>query len=175
MDGMTLMLRWLFNAVHQERRRLLFVVILAYLSGLLAYWQIEVVVAGLPAAVFIASAQAVVVFIAALFICLAFPAMRFMLEAIAVARFALASAIFIAPGLSDVLLVDPLVTTFCVVGGGFAFSRLLHGRIVRRRSNWLRDQFMPSFQRMPAKLIAMPWQRRFVHWIDDARPVAISV
>ncbi len=162
------MLRRLLSVIHQERRRLLFAIVLAYVSALLAHAHLEVRIDGYPIEIFIASLQAVVVGVFALLVCIFLPSMRFMIEAIAVSRLALASFMYIFPGTGILIQQNPMFSTTVVVIGAIGTSRLIHGRMFKGGAK-------VRFRRFPARLESLPWQKRFVHWVDDTRPIAVRV
>ena len=158
------MLLGLVSRVYRDRRRLIFVVALAFLAGFFMYLRADLYLGAWHIAWVTGAIYALVVGLVALVVCLALPRMRFMIEAVAISRLCLSLVVLAWPGLGELLLSDPLVTAGVVVLGGVAVSRGLHGRIIRQRS--------ASFLlREPARLIAGPMQMRFTGWIDNAVPV----
>ena len=169
------MLPGLVFRVHQERRRLFFVASLAFLAGFLFYVRSDVTIGGVHVAWVTGAIYAIVVGTCALLVCLFLPAMRFMIEAVAISRLILSLAVLARPDLGHVLVNSPFIMALLVVTGGFLISRALHGRILRRKARSWRDRLVPimGFERQPARLIAAPWQMRFVGWMDDAVPVRV--
>ena len=157
----------------QERRRLGFVIGLAFFSGFFMYLRSELQVFGLPVALVTGGIYAAVVGACALFVCLFLPSMRFMIEAVAVSRLILSLAILAMPGIGPLVLSDPLVTASVIVLGGMAVSRAMHGRILKERPQGWRARLLPAggFARVPVRIEARPWQQSYVGWMDDTRPV----
>lgn len=161
----------LWNRLHSERRRLLVVVLLAFLAGYLFYLRADLYIHGIHVALITGAIYAGVIAVAAVVVCLAFPAMRFMIEAVAVSRLMLAFFVLAVPETGFRILASPALTAFLVVGGGVAVSRLLHGRFRSEAPRGWRDRIVPRSGRSPARLSGRPWQQRFVAWLDDAAPV----
>lgn len=168
------MLHHVIETIHQERRRLLFVVILSYVAGLLAYIHIPLFISGWPIAIFFASLQATLVGVFALCVCILTPSMRFMIEAFAVSRLAVAGFVFTFPEVGSPVLANPGLAASLVVLGGYGASRLIHGRFQKPRLSSVRSKLLSVFKRTPAQLQALPWQQRFVHWVDDTKPIVVG-
>lgn len=169
------MLLGLGARIHRDRRRLLFVISMAFFAGYIMYLRAELDVFGVHVAWVTGGIYAGVVGLCALFICLFLPAMRFMMEAVAISRLGLSLVVFFAPNFGFSILSSPVVTALVIVAGGVLISRVLHGRIRKPKpTNW-RDRVLPptGFQRLPARIDAAPWQMRFVGWIDNAVPEAV--
>ncbi len=163
------------HAIYRERRRLAFVTILAFIGGYLFYARLDIQVFGLPAAVVTGLIYAAVIAPVALLVCLFLPSLRFMIEAVAVSRLCVACIVYSFPEVGAVILASPILTAVIVVGFAVAISRAMHGRVVRQALPGLRiriAQFREAY-RVPARVIAGPWQQRFVGWVDDAVPVRI--
>ena len=161
--------------LYRDRRRLSFVATMAFLAGFIFYLPAGLASGLLYLPLLTGAVYALVVGIVGWIVCAAFPAMRFMIEAVAVSRLALSIGFLAAPHLGRAVLANPLLTACLVVLGGMAVSRLLHGRIQRdRRAGW-RALLGPAnlFHRTPARLIARPWQHRFVGWLDDTVPIPV--
>jgi len=168
------MRKGLWPRIYRERRRLALVTLFAFAAGFLFYIRVDIHVWGLPVALVTGAIYAAVIGPVALAVCLFLPSLRFMIEAVAVARLGLAVFVLAEPGVGYRLLASPMLTAAVVVGGGWLISRALHGRIVRAPASRWRDRFLPRglFRRDPARLAALPWQRRFVGWVDDTLPAA---
>jgi len=168
------MLLGLGSRIYRDRRRLLFVVSMAFFAGYIMYLRADLYVFGVHIALFTGTLYASVVAFCALVICLFLPSMRFMMEAVAISRLGLSLVVFFAPNVGGPILSSPLLTAFVVVFGGFCISRLLHGRILKTKPTTWRDRLFPQtgMQRLPARIEAAPWQLRFVGWIDNTVPEA---
>ena len=168
------MISGISHAIYRERKRLLFATVLAFIAGYLFYARLDIQILGMPVAVVTGLVYAGVVAPAALLVCLFFPSIRFMIEAIAVSRLSVAWIVYSYPEVGAVILGSPLLTAVIVVGFGVAISRMLHGRLVRQTMPGLRSrmaQFRVAY-RVPARVVAGPWQQRFVGWVDDAVPIS---
>ena len=163
------MTRRLLQRVHSERRRLAFVVALAFLAGFLFYARANIYIHGIHVSLIIGAVYAIVIGTVALAVCLVMPSMRFMVEAAAVSRLSLAVFVLAVPDLGYPILANPMMTAFVVVTGAVFVSRLMHGRILRDRSGW-RGFVLPRVARVPVQVAATPLQTRWVRWVDDGRP-----
>ncbi len=162
----------LFQAIYQERRRLYFVTMLAFLSGVFFYARLDVEIAGLPGPFVVGLIYATIIGTTATLICIFMPAFRFMLEAIAVSRLTVAFLAFSAPGVGDVIISSPILNACIVVGFGVGVSRLMHGRISKGKRLGLRDRLnrYADEGRSAARVTGHDWQRNYVAWMDDAVP-----
>ena len=162
--------------IYRERRRLAFVVSMAFLAGFLFYLRANFYVYGVHIAIITGAVYAGVVGICTLLICRFLPAMRFMIEAVAVSRLALSFFVLFVPNIGYRILADPFVTALLVVIGGAILSRLMHGRILREKAQGWRDRILPrnAFQRVPVRVHANAWQYRFVGWVDGAVPIRVA-
>ena len=167
------MLPGLVARIYRERRRLIFVAAMAFLAGFLFYLRSDKYVDGLHVAWITGAIYAGVVGVCAIFVCLFLPGMRFMIEAVAISRLFLSLVVLAIPELGQPLIDTPILMAFAVVFGGILISRVLHGKILRDRAKNWRDRLIPGFKRHPARIIANPWQVRFVGWMDDAVPVRV--
>jgi peptidoglycan/LPS O-acetylase OafA/YrhL len=169
------MLLGLKSRLYCERRRLLFVASLAFLSGFFMYLRSDVHLWGWHIAWVTGALYASIVGCCALIVCLFLPSMRFMIEAVAVSRLVLSLAILAMPGLGPLLLSDPLITALVIVSGGMLVSRLMHGRILKDRATTWRARLLPRYglQRRPVRIDARDWQYSFVGWMDAAEPVRV--
>ncbi|MBT8423853.1 MAG: hypothetical protein KJO67_02665 [Silicimonas sp.] len=160
--------------IYRERRRLILVTALAFLAGYIFYLRVDQQIWGVPIPVLTGAVYAGVVGPAALFFCLVMPSIRFMIEAVAVSRLLFSVFVFSVPDIGYRILASPLLTAFIVVTGGIFISRLIHGRISKRKAAHWRERISLSriVTRAPARLRGRVWQHRFVGWIDDAQPVA---
>jgi len=161
--------------IYRERRRLVFVVSMAFMAGFFFYLRADLYVFGVHLAIVTGLVYAAVVGLCAMLVCLLLPSMRFMIEAVAVSRFALSVFVLVFPNFGYRILADPAATACVVVLGGLMISRLLHGRIIRETARDWRDRIVPrhAFQRMPVRVRGNPWQYRFVGWMDDAVPIRV--
>ena len=169
------MMSGLGHAIYRERKRLAFVTILAFIAGFLFYARLDVRVFGLPAGVVTGLIYAGVIAPVALLVCLFLPSLRFMIEAVAVSRLSVACIVYSFPEVGAVILGSPILTAVIVVSFAVAISRTMHGRVIREVLPGLRErisQFRDAY-RVPARVIAGPWQQRFVGWVDDAVPVRV--
>ena len=163
------------HAIYRERKRLAFVTLLAFFAGYLFYARLDAQVYGLPAGVVTGLIYAGVIAPVALLVCLFLPSFRFMVEAVAVSRLSLACIVYSFPEVGAVILPSPILTAVIVVGFAVAISRTMHGRVVRQALPGLREriaQFRVAY-RVPAHVVAGPWQHRYVGWVDDAVPVRV--
>ena len=163
----------LWQKIHQERRRLAFVTVMAFLAGYLFYLRADFYIEGVHIALITGLIYATVVGISALFVCLVLPSLRFMIEAVAVSRLMLSFFVLAAPEIGYKILASPMMTAFLVVLGGALISRVLHGRSLRARAPGWRGHVMPStsiFRRAPASFVGKSWQNRFVSWVDGVTP-----
>lgn len=160
--------------IYRERRRLLLVTTLAFLAGYIFYMRVDHEIGGVPIPLLTGAIYAGVVGPAALFFCLIMPSIRFMIEAVAVSRLLFSVFVFSAPDIGYRILASPLLTAFVVVTGGVFISRLIHGRIKKRKAADWRERLSVSriVTRAPVQLRGRAWQHRFVGWIDDTQPVA---
>ena len=168
------MLLGLASRIYRDRRRLFFVVSMAFLSGIIMYLRSDLHVGGLHISWITGAIYAGVIGFCAVFVCLFVPTMRFMIEAVAVSRFCLSVSVFAVPELERAVLGDPVLTSVIVVSGGFLISRVMHGRILRAEVQTWRDRILPkiTMQRGPVQIKAGPMQTRYVAWIDNAVPIA---
>ncbi|MXQ07036.1 hypothetical protein GQ651_04160 [Alphaproteobacteria bacterium GH1-50] len=162
-------------SIWQERRRLAFVGILAFLAGFFFYARSDMVVYGLPAGVVTGAVYASVIVPVSLAVCIFAPSIRFLIEAVAVSRFLISLVVFAFPDLGAVILGMPLLTAMLVVSLGAILSRtVLHGRIVKRRPGSFLKRVKAFFTRMPARLHQpTAFQSRFVSWVDATDPVTV--
>lgn len=167
------MLLGVYTRLYQERRRLTFVIGMAFFAGFFMYLRSDLHLFGLPVAWVTGAIYAVVVGFCALVICLFLPSMRFMIEAVAVSRLILSLAILAVPGIGPLILSDPLITASVIVLGGMLVSRVMHGRILKDKAEGWRARLFPrhAFRRVPVRIEARPWQHDFVGWMDDTRPL----
>ncbi len=163
------------HMIFRERRRLIFVTVMAFLAGFFFYLNSELSIGGVHIAIVTGTIYAVVVGFAALLVCLFLPSMRFMIEAIAVSRLGLSFFVLAAPEVGAQILASPMMTAFLVVLGGAFVSRVLHGRFERDHSYGIRNRILPKniFRRDPPRVAASSLQYRFMTWMDDAAPVRI--
>jgi hypothetical protein len=163
------------HAIYRERKRLVFVTLLAFAAGYLFYARLDVQLFGMPAAVITGLIYAGIIAPVALLVCLFLPTLRFMVEAIAVSRLCVACIVYTYPEVGATILASPILTAVIVVGFGVAISRMLHGRVLRQALPGLRERIaqIRAAYRVPARIIAGPWQQRFVGWVDDAIPVPV--
>ena len=159
--------------VYRERRRLLFVVPMAFLAGFVFYLRADLYIYGVHIAIVTGMVYAVVIGFCTLLVCLLLPSMRFMVEAMAISRLTLSFFVLVSPNIGYRILADPFVTAALVVFGGAMISRVMHGRILKDKAQTWRDRVFTrrAFQRRPVRLQARPWQYRFVGWMDDAIPI----
>lgn len=159
--------------IYRERRRLVFVITLAFLAGFLFYLPTDMHVQGIHIAWVTGAIYAVIIGASAIAVFLYFPTMRFMVEAIAVARLMLSLFVLAVPEVGFRILADPFVTACLIVVGGLAVSRLLHGRILKETTNsWSeRIRNFRSDCPAPVQLRASAWQFRFVGWMENTVPV----
>ena len=161
--------------IWQERRRLAFVGILAFLAGFFFYARSDLVLYSLPAGVVTGAVYAAVIVPVSLVVCVFAPSIRFLIEAVAVSRFLLSLFVFAFPEIGAVLLGMPILTAVIVVSSGAILSRsVLHGRIRRQRAGSLWLRMKAFFTRAPAHIEKpTPFQVSFVSWVDATAPVAI--
>lgn len=157
--------------LHQERRRLGFVIVLAYLAGVLFFWRSQVYVGGVHISLLTGLIYAIIVGLAAILICLVLPRLRFMMEAMAMSRLSVALSVMAAPELGVRLLSEPFLMALILVTWGACLSRLIHGRIDRGPKKFL--AFGPR-NRQNVVALGTPFQRGFVAWVDgsDKLPAA---
>lgn len=163
--------------VYLERKRLVFVAVMAFMAGFLFYIRTDLYIGGVHIAFITGSVYAVIVAICALIVCIVLPSMRFMIEAVAVSRLILSLFVLVVPNVGYAILASPLMMALITVTGGVAVSRMMHGRIRRNVPPGLRGHILPSnfFKRVPVTLQGKPWQHRFVSWLDDVEPIPIPV
>ncbi|NNE89619.1 MAG: hypothetical protein HKN27_16240 [Silicimonas sp.] len=163
--------------VYQERKRLAFVAVMAFLAGFLFYIRTDLYIGGVHVALITGSVYAVIIGICALIVCIVLPSMRFMIEAVAVSRLILSLFVLAVPNMGYLILSNPLVTALVTVTGGIAVSRLIHGRIRRDTPKGIKGRLMPAnmFKRLPVSVQGKPWQQRFVGWLEDAEPIPVRV
>ena len=161
--------------IWQERRRLAFVGLLAFLAGFFFYARSDIIVHGLPVGVVTGAVYAAVIVPVALVVCIFAPSIRFLIEAVAVSRFLLSLFVFAFPEIGAVLLGMPLLTAVLVVSSGAILSRtVLHGRIQRQRAGTMILRVKAFFTRSPARIEKpTPFQIGFVGWVDATDPIAI--
>ncbi len=143
---------------------------LAFVAGVLFYWNSAVYLAGVHISLITGTVYAGIVGIAAVIVCAVLPSMRFMMESVAFSRLALALFFLAEPEIGIRLLSNPLLLAIVVVTGGACISRLIHGRIEREPSRLL--QF-PALTRSAVVAHGNDWQRQFVGWIDGTAPVRV--
>ncbi|MEM7718632.1 MAG: hypothetical protein AAF222_05465 [Pseudomonadota bacterium] len=155
----------LWAHLHHDRRRLGFVVVLAFLAGVLFFWRSQVYVGSIHISLVTGLVYAVVVGIAAIIICLSMPRLRFMMEAMAMSRLSLAATVMVIPEFGTRLLTQPFLMALILVAGGACLSRLIHGRIDRGPKKLL--AFGPA-NRQSVIALGTPIQRGFVAWVDGS-------
>lgn len=158
--------------IYQERKRLLFVAVMAFLAGFLFYIRSDLYIGGVHVSLLTGTVYAVIIGVCALIVCIALPSMRFMIEAIAVSRLVLSLFVVVAPSVGYQILANPFITALITVGGGVAISRLIHGRLHREKRKGIRGHLFPSdmFKRLPVRVEGTPRQQRFVYWLEDIEP-----
>ena len=168
------MIAGLCRAIFLERRRLSFVAAMAFLAGVLFYGNHPGNIGGIPVPYVVGAIYLVAITTFAAIVCIAIPRFRFLVEAIAVSRVVVAGGAFFFPSFGDVILASPLLNAVIVVGFGVAFSRLMHGKIKPQAMPRLRERLRSLTEptRTPAVVVASSRQRKYVHWMDDARPIA---
>ncbi|MGR3511827.1 MAG: hypothetical protein ACU0GG_03615 [Paracoccaceae bacterium] len=154
--------------LHRDRRRLAFVIVLAFVAGMLFFWRSPVYVGPFHVSLVTGAIYAGIVGAAALFICIALPRLRFMLEAMAMSRLTLALVVLMVPELGKIVLTQPFLMATVLVAGGACLSRVLHGRIDRGPKTFL--AFGPQ-HRQSVTALGSPFQRGFVAWVDGAVPL----
>ncbi|MEL7151720.1 MAG: hypothetical protein AAGK71_13355 [Pseudomonadota bacterium] len=157
--------------LHQDRRRLSFVIALAYLAGVLFFWRSHVYLGHVHISLVTGLIYAVIVGIAAVTVCLCLPRLRFMMEAMAMSRLTLAVTVMMVPDLGKIVLSQPFLMALILVAGGACLSRLLHGRIDRGPKTFL--AFGPH-HRQSVTALGTPFQRGFVAWVDGTGPMRIA-
>lgn len=159
--------------LYRERKRLTFVTTLAFLAGVIFYLHAEFPIAGIPFPLITGTIYAVIIGATAAFFCVVMPSIRFMIEAMAISRLMFAVFVFSFPEIGYPILFSPFAAATVVVLGGFVVSRVVHGRITKKKARTLADHFSLSryTRREPALLNARAWQHSFVRWIDDTSPV----
>lgn len=169
------MIERIFPTIWKERRRLMFVAVLAFLAGFYFYARSDAMVLGLPASLVIGAVYAAVIVPVSLFVCIFLPSIRFLIEAVAITRLLLAMLVYTYPVLGDVLLVNPMLTAMIVVSSGAILSRtFLHGRIQRPHAEGWWPRVKLFFTRVPAHIEApTPLQHRFTAWVDATQPVRV--
>lgn len=174
------MMKRLKDAIHEERRRLIFVTSLAFIAGVLLYSNVRLLVGGVPLALITGLAYAALIGPITLVICVFVPRFRFMMDAVAVSRLILALFAYAYPTFGFTLLSSPLLQAVIVVGGGVAVSRLIHGRILRQPKSAVTESPLPAAprdprRRRPPARLSRPnaFQRGFVGWVDGKEPIAV--
>lgn len=157
--------------IYQDRRRLCFVALLAFVAGVLFYAQAPVYLGAVHISLVTGAVYALVVGTAALFVCIVFPSMRFMIEAVAISRLVLSVFVLCVPQVGFQILASPLLTAVLVVTGGVAVSRVLHGRILRSDPRGHAPWASPANVRRPARIQGTPAQHRRVGWFDGHAPI----
>lgn len=156
-----------WSLLHRERRRLAFVVSLAFWAGVLLYWNANTAIGSVPIAWVTGAVYAVVVGVAALVICAFLPSMRYMMEAVAISRLALAFYLLAHPEVGASLLQSPFLLALVVVTGAILVSRVIHGRSERQHTTF----FSLPNQRFEKRFIqGTALQVWFVNWIEPAAP-----
>lgn len=158
--------------IYQERKRLIFVAVMAFFAGFLFYVRTDAYIGGIHLSLVTGTVYAVIIGACALIVCIALPSMRFMIEAIAVSRLILALFVVSVPSIGYHILTNPLFTALITVTGGIAVSRVIHGRLHRDRRKGLKGHLFPTdlFKRLPVRVEGTPRQQRFVHWLEDTKP-----
>ncbi len=159
--------------IYRERKRLFFVVALAFLAGFLFYLPTNVHLHGVHISWVTGSIYALIIGVSAIAVFLYLPTMRFMVEAIAVSRLILSLFVLCAPEFGLRILADPFVTAFLVVLGGLLLSRVMHGQILKETTkSWgERIRNFRSISPAPVRLKGSAWQFRFVGWMENTVPV----
>ncbi|MEO9826729.1 MAG: hypothetical protein ABJF50_20190 [Paracoccaceae bacterium] len=165
------------TVIYTERKRLGFVMGMAFLAGLLFYVRADIYIGGVHVSLITGALYALIIGACALIVCIALPSMRFMIEAVAVSRLILSLFVLVAPSIGYQILANPLITAIITVTGGIAVSRLMHGRLHRDTIKGAKGVIMPTnmFKRLPVSVQGRPWQQRFVHWLEDTEPVPVQI
>ena len=166
----------LVQLMFQERRRLLFVSVLAFLAGVLFYARLADQLGAPLIAIITGLLYAGVIAPVTLIVCAIAPGFRFMIESIAVSRLLLALLCFMVPDLGTVIIQNPLITALLVVSGGGVLSPLLHGRIEKAASRGWRDRYglRAALARAPVRLDGTARQHRFTGWLEDTAPIRVQ-
>lgn len=154
--------------LHRDRRRLGFVIVLAFIAGVLFFCRSQTYVGPVHISLVTGLIYAVIVGIAAILVCLLMPRLRFMMEAMAMSRLTLALTVMMVPELGKLVLTQPFLMALILVAGGACLSRLLHGRIDRGPRKLF--AFGPH-HRQAVQALGTPFQRGFVAWVDGAVPI----
>ena len=154
--------------LHRDRRRLGFVIALAYLAGVLFFWRSQLYVGQVHISLVTGLVYAVIVGIAAIIICLAMPRLRFMMEAMAMSRLTLAATVTLVPDFGRIVLTQPFLMALILVIGGACLSRVIHGKIDKGPKKLF--AFGPR-HRQAVIALGSPLQRGFVAWVEGAVPV----
>ena len=159
--------------IYRERRRLTFVIALAFLAGFLFYLPTNVHVHGIHLSWLTGAIYALVIGLSAIAVFLYLPTMRFMVEAIAVSRLCLSLFVLAAPELGYRILSDPFVMACLVVFGGLVLSRVMHGRILKEKTRTWGERIrnFRSVSPAPVRLRGSALQFRFVGWMENSMPV----
>ena len=165
----------IFPTLWLERRRLVFVAVLAFFAGFFLYARADITLLGMSAGVTIGLVYAAVIVPVTLMICLLLPSARFLIEAVAITRLLIAMLGFTYPVLGETLLAFPLATAALVVSTGAILSRtFLHGHLKRPHVEGLLPRLKQFFTRIPAHIEApTPLQHRFTAWVDATQPVRV--
>lgn len=165
----------LWQLVYQERRRVAFVSVLAFMAGWLFYARLSVEL-GLPNLAMVSGAvYALIIAPVALLVCAFAPGFRFMIDSIAVSRFVIALAGFVIPEIGTVLVENPLLTALLVVSTGAILSPALHGKIVKNPDHTWRDRYGPraALARHRVRIEGNLRQHRFTGWLEGKAPIPV--
>ncbi len=125
--GISYFWRLVWLRAYRDRRRIAFVVSLAFVAGYVLYLRHGGQVLGVPVPVFTGLVYAVFIGLATLLTGVILPGLRFATEAIAVSRLILALVIWTAPALAHPIMSQPLISATIVVGGAVLLQRLVYG------------------------------------------------
>ena len=165
------------TVIYTERKRLGFVMAMAFLAGFLFYVRADLFIGGVHLSLITGTLYAAVVGACALVVCIVLPSMRFMIEAVAVSRLILSLFVLFVPSVGYPILANPLITAALTVAGGIAVSRLMHGRLQKQHLKGARRLQLSKnlFKRAPVSVRGTIWQQRFVHWLEDTEPMPVQI
>ena len=127
------------------RALILFVTIMSFTAGVIAFLRYDAVVYGLPLPIFTGLVYATLIGSAALVTSIALPALRAMIEAAAISRLGVATASFGLPEFGAALQHSPMLSATAIVGGAI---------LIRKLSEHPRARDWAPLRRLPSRQIA---------------------
>lgn len=134
----------LADCAFDNRYRIGFAVVMAYIAGVIFYMNYDVQVFGMPLPIFTGLIYGVVVGPAAYLTCLFLPAFTTLIETTAVSRLFLAIGVANYPETGKNIMASPVATATIVVGGAILLRMFLSSRMAENLHTGLATRLHPN-------------------------------